>query len=109
MIDNDTPSLACSPDGLVDIPREEGSIVEFKCPYTTAKEGLDPVSAVKTLKTFFCKASVEGNLELKRRHDYFYQVQGTMAITERSWCDFVAWSPKGMSVERIKFDQDLVD
>ena len=26
---------------------------------------LDPVSAVATLKTFFCKAGVTGNLELK--------------------------------------------
>ena len=107
MIDNDTPGLACSPDGLVHIPGEEGGIVELKCPYTIAKEGQDPLSAAKTLKMLFCKASVEGNLELKRRHDYFYQVQGTMAIMGRSWFDFIVWSPKGMSVERIKFEQDL--
>ena len=24
-----------------------------------------------------------------------------------SWCDFVAWSPKGISVERITFDNEL--
>ena len=107
VIDNDSPSLACSPDGLVDIPGEEGVVVEFKCPYAAAKEGLDPVTAAKTLKTFFCKASVKGSLELKRRHDYFYQVQGTMAITGRSWCDFVVWLPQGMSVERIHFEEDL--
>ena len=105
MIDNDTPSLACSPDGLVDIPEEEYSVVEFKCPYTAAKEGLDLFSAAKTLETFFCKASVEENRELKRRHDYFYQVQVAMAIMGRSWCNFVVWSPKGMPVEWIKFDQ----
>ena len=107
VIDNDCPSLACSPDGLVDIPGEEGGVVEIKCPYAAAKEGLDPFSAASTLKTFFCKAGVAGNLELKRRHDYFYQVQGTMAITRRSWYDFVVWSPKGMSVERIRFEVDL--
>ena len=81
--------------------------MEIKCPYAAAKEGLDPFSAAATLKTFFCKAGVAGNLKLKRRHEYFYQVQGTMAITRRSWCDFVVWSPKGMSVERIKFEVDL--
>ena len=107
VIDDDTPSLACNPDGLVDIPGEDGGYVEFKCPYKVAKENLDPLSAAKTLKTLFCKASVEGNLEFKRRHDYFYQVQRTMAITGRSWCDFVVWSPKGTFVEWIKFDQDL--
>lgn len=31
------------------------------------EEGLDPVSVAATLKTFFCKAGVTGNLELKRR------------------------------------------
>jgi hypothetical protein len=92
---------------LVDISGEDGGVVEIKCPHTLAKEGLDPVSAVKTLKTFFCKAGALGEPELKRGHDYFYQVQGTMAITERSWCDFVVWSPKGMSVERIRFDVQL--
>lgn len=55
MIDNDYPSLACSPDGLVDIPGEEGGVVEIKCPYVAVKEGLDPVSAAATLKTFFAK------------------------------------------------------
>ena len=65
-------SLACSPDGLVEIPREEGGIVKIKCPYTAAKEGLDPVLAAKTMKTFFCHAT--GEVELKRGHDYFYQV-----------------------------------
>ena len=89
MIDIDSPSLACSPDGLVDI---------------AGKEGLDPVTAAKTLKTFFCNAGVEGSLELKRRHDYFYQVLGMMAITGRSWCDFVVWLPQGMSVEGVHFE-----
>ena len=107
VIDNDCPSLACSPDGLVDIPGEEGGVVEIKCPYVAAKEGLDPASAAATLKTFFCKVGVAGNLKLKRRHDYYYQVQGMMAITRRSWCDFVVWTPKGMSVERIMFEEDL--
>ena len=45
VIDDDCPSLACSPDGLVDIPGEEGGIVEMKCPFVAAKEGMDPVSA----------------------------------------------------------------
>lgn len=30
-----------------------------------------------------------------------------MAITERSWCDFVIYTEKGISVERIQFDSDL--
>ena len=81
--------------------------MEIKCPYKAAKEGLDPASAAKTMKNFFCKAGSTGKPELKRNHDYFHQVQGTMVITTRSWCDFVVWTPTGISVERIPFDSRL--
>ena len=30
-----------------------------------------------------------------------------MAITERSWCDFVIYTAKGISVERIPFDAEF--
>ena len=30
-----------------------------------------------------------------------------MAITERSWCDFVIYTEKGISVERIPFDAEF--
>ena len=53
VIDSEDPCLACSLDGLVDIPGKGGGIVEIKCPYKAAKEGLDPVSAAKTMKNLF--------------------------------------------------------
>ena len=55
-------------------------------------------------KGFFCKVGPTGAVELRRNHDYFYQVQGTLAITKRSWCDFVVWTPTAFTVERISFD-----
>ena len=35
-------------------------------------------------------------------HHYYAQVQGQMAVGE--WCNFVLFTKKGISVERIKFD-----
>ena len=109
VIDLEDPCRACSPDSLVNIPGEAGGIVvkEIKCPYTAAKEGLDPASAAKTKKNFFCKAGDTGKPELKQNHDYFHQVQGTMAITKRSWCNFDVWTPMGISVEHVPFDSRL--
>ena len=101
------PENPCSLDGLVDIPVIAGGIVEIKCLYKAAKEGLDPASAAETMRNFFCKAGDTGKLELKRNHDYFHQIQGTMAITKRSWCDFVVWTPAGISIERIPFNSRL--
>ena len=56
----------------LDIPGEAGGIVEIKCPYTAAKEGLDPATAAKTKKNFFCKVGKMGKPELKQNHDYFH-------------------------------------
>ena len=30
-----------------------------------------------------------------------------MAITERNWCDFVLYTPKGISIERIPYDPEF--
>ena len=46
-------------------------------------------------------------LKLKKAHKYFAQIQGQMAIGERPWCDLVVYTFKGISVERINFDNDF--
>ena len=105
-IDTSTPCLACSPDGIVSIDGEKG-LLEIKCPYKAAKEGLTPVQAASTLKNFFCKISPNDPqiVELKRSHNYFYQVQGQLGITQLPWCDFFIWTPAGSFVERIRPNQ----
>ena len=32
-----------------------------------------------------------------------------MAVGERPWCDFVMYTPKGISVEQVKFDPQFWD
>ena len=51
----------------------------------------------------------DGNkyLKLRHNHQYFSQVQGQMAVTGITWCDFVIYTEKGLSVERIPFDRDF--
>ena len=53
---------------------------------------------------FHCSAS-GGRILLKETHSYYAQVQGQMAIGERLWCDFEVFTLKGISVQRIAFDQ----
>ena len=45
-------------------------------------------------------------LKLKQNHKYFAQVQEQLAVGERKWCDFVIFTNKGISIERIKFDEE---
>ena len=50
-----------------------------------------------------------GQLTLRETHPYFYQIQGQMAICGAEWCDFVVYTFKGMSIQRIKFSQQFWD
>ena len=46
---------------------------------------------------------VDGKPKLKRTHKHFVQVQGLMGVTGEKRCDFVVYTSKGMSIERIPF------
>lgn len=103
VICQEKPHLGCSPDNFVEdqSTNEVDGTAEYKCPYS-ARE-LTPVEACTQVKDFYCKLE-GGKPVLKQTHNYFYQIQGIMAITQRKWCDFVIWTPKGISVERIAAD-----
>lgn len=98
--------LGCSPDDWVVDPDSEdpNGVAEYKCPYS-ARE-MTPREACSSLKGFFCKLE-DGKVALKRNHNYYYQVQGTMGITGIDWCDFTVWTPKGLSTERIASDKQF--
>ncbi len=38
---------------------------------------------------------------LKRNNNYFYQVVMQLHVTNKSWCDFVVWTPSFLHIERI--------
>lgn len=102
VISTSNPCLASSPDGWVEdnSTSQKDGIVEFKCPY--ASRDVTPSEACSK-KDFFCTLE-EGQVKLKNKHNYYYQVQGAMAISKKPWCDFVVWTPKGISIQRIQQD-----
>ena len=42
---------------------------------------------------------------LKHSHEYYFQVQGQMAVTTVHVCDFVIWTPSECTIETITFDK----
>ena len=52
----------------------------------------------------FCDTIFE---RVKRNHNYYYQVQGELAIMGVPWCDFVVWTKAGIFIERITLDNHL--
>ena len=100
--------LGASPDGAVYDPSEIQNpygFLEIKCPYSV--RNLSPTEACAT--SSFCSEldTTRGQLRLKETHHYYSQVQGQMAIGERLWCDFVVFTMKGVSIQRLHFNQSF--
>ena len=97
--------LGASPDGLVTDPHAipPNGLLEIKCPQThrecAVKEACDSPG-------FYCTWDKDGP-QLKHSSDYYYQVQGQLAVTGCQWCDFVVYTFKDITIERIYFDEDF--
>lgn len=102
------PFLGASPDGAVYDPAntlQPFGFLEIKCPY--ANRSQTPAEACGT-SGFCCDLDASsGNLLLKESHPYYSQIQGQMGIGERPWCDFVVYTSKGISVQRIAFNEQF--
>ena len=53
---------------------------------------------------FYLKRDEDGQVYLSPTHEYYYQIQGQLAVCEKEYCDFVCWTPHGMHIERILVD-----
>ena len=98
----DYPHLGASPDCLISCSCCGDGLVEIKCPYKHRDEHPHQIHDPK-----FCLCPVDESVLLSKKHDYYIQIQGQMAICNREYCDFVCWTPKGMHVERISFDPSV--
>ena len=104
------PFLACSPDGLVD----ESGLLEIKSlkifkDSTVERITGNPNELPKEMINGQCFYVKDGKCILKRNHDYYYQVQMQLLVTEREFCDFVLYAENGpVSVQRIERDEHLI-
>ena len=91
------PWLGCSPDGII----SSSKAIEVKCPFTKKD-----ISVTDACEKLFFMHLVENIPKLKTNHNYFYQCQGIMAITEPTEIDFVVYTNKSLHIETIKFQRD---
>ena len=78
-------------------------LVEVKCPYSMRNKTVEEMYAVNS----FCCHLVDGEPTLKHHHDYYYQIQGQMAITGIHSSDFVVWTPLNFITITIPFEEDF--
>ena len=105
VIDYENYVLGATPDGKVVDPSEispYGSI-EIKC--SEEYKNNDPRDICYISKSS-CLEIINDNIYLKRNHSYFDQIQMQLALTTKSWCDFILYTNKGMVVDRIRYDEN---
>ncbi|KAK9685425.1 YqaJ-like viral recombinase domain [Popillia japonica] len=104
-VDTDYGYIGVSPDGLVG----EDALVEVKCSYKLFRSGGTLLEAAIVDRTFCLHVNSEGQLQLKRHHDYYYQIQGQLNVTKRKICYFVIYISDDVPlyVEKIFRDSTL--
>ena len=101
------PCLAASTDGIVNLSDGTKGLIEVK--NLLQNNQLLIKEAVSKQSNFcLCKTS-DGSIQLKRKHKYFFQVQGQLNVFNLEWCDFVVrrTDPYDIFIERIKRDIKL--
>lgn len=103
------PFLGASPDAYINDPSsaDQFGLAEVKCPYKYRELSPEDAAMNSDFCSSLCIESGIKVLRLKHTHNYYAQIQGQLAITERKWCDFILYTKKGLSVERIMFNADF--
>ena len=106
-ISPEEPFLVATPDRICFDPTKQNpwGLIEIKCPYKAREKS--PSQAAKEIKNFCSVLGDNGHLHLRKYHEYYYQVQGQIALTGARWCDFVMYTKSGISVERIYSDENF--
>ena len=103
-MDNERPFLGASPDGIISCVCCGKGVLEIKCPFSI-KEGLPE----NLDKPDFFMTRQDDRWTLKRDHAYYYQIQLQLQVCQLHYCDFVVWTAKDFTVERIVADKDFFE
>ena len=101
LISTKYPFLGATPDGIVSCSCCGTGLLEVKCPFKYRDS--NPCEINDT--SFYLQIEPDGTKSLNQAHDYYYQVQGQMAIWSKTYCDFVCWTTKGHVVTRIQYNE----
>ena len=103
------PFLGSSPDGLVG----EDGIIEIKSlkifkHHTIESVSSNKSSVPKVVINKQCFTVNNNKCELRHSHEYYYQIQMQLLVTEKEFCDFILYAENGpVSIERIYRDEHI--
>ena len=91
--------MGASPDGVTSCDCHGKGVLEIKCPYKF-RNGLKDYMKSKT-----CPVSCEN--KLKQSHEYYFQVQMQMLVTERCFCNFFVWSKNDWLLIHVEKNEEF--
>lgn len=100
MLCTENPCIGASPDGLVRF-NSDLYLIEIKCPYKWRKKSLH--DACKD-KEFCCFLDDNNEIQLKKNHRYYTQIQGQMGVCKMQKCDFVLYTVVDFVIITVHFD-----
>ncbi|KAL5493187.1 hypothetical protein EMCRGX_G014326 [Ephydatia muelleri] len=79
-------------------------LLEIKCPF---KYRNSQPASIEDESFYLHKVGSEVTLD--KKHDYYYQVQGQMAIWKKPYCYFICWTTKELIITRIQADGNFFE
>ena len=92
------PFISVSPDLEVICSCHGPGLVEIKCPASL-------IGKVPSIENYHHLELSDGQIKLKRNSEYYFQIQGQMAVTQRMYGDFFIFSFAGNATVRLDFDE----
>ena len=96
--------LGATPDGKVVVDGEFG-LLEVKC--SEEYKNIDPKDICFISKNppfLFCQTSCQ--IFVNKSVTYCDQIQIQLAVTAKSWCDFMFSTSKGLIIHRVQFHEE---
>ena len=104
VISSDYPYIGASPDSMVECSCCGKGTVEVKCPYCVRDKEIP-----ECLEKVSCMENVAGKVQLRKSHQYYYQIQTQVFVCNVDYCDFVIWTKEGLHHDRMEPDHALWD
>lgn len=101
-IDKQYPFIGATPDGLIG----SNTIVEIKCPASAYGKDLRETMKEGKLKYLRFSDDKFNSVVLNKKHEYFYQVQGQLHVTQRDVCLFAVWTSSETELTVLKIEKD---
>ena len=103
------PCIGATPDGKVCSEGEAG-LIEIKCPFWCRDFKIrEAIERSSTEGRDFHLYEENGQIKLKKGHNYWWQVLGQLLISGAKWCDFVTYTRTDLTVTRVLADKDSME